>query len=83
MQDFSFLVAKIKSHVSAWKGKLLNKAGRMTHARSLLSSMPVYNTHTTWILQSVCEDIDKAIRNFLWRADERRKGLNLVLGCCC
>ena len=76
-EDFNFLIDKLKVRLSGWKAKLLNKAGRVTLAHSILTAMPVYNMQTAWVPQQVCEDIDRIIRNFVWHQGSNR-GLNLV-----
>ena len=42
-KDFDFLIDKLKVRLNGWKAKLLNRAGRVTLARSVLTTMPVYN----------------------------------------
>ena len=42
-EDFNFIIDKSTSKLSGWKAKLLNKASRITLARSVLSSMPLYH----------------------------------------
>ena len=44
--DFNFFLDKLKARLSGWKVKLLNKAGRVTLARSILTTMPLYNMQT-------------------------------------
>lgn len=63
--------------MNGWKRKLLNKAGRVTLARSVLSSIPSYYMQVAWLPESVCNDIDRLIRNFVWK-DYNGKGINLV-----
>ena len=75
--DFQFLLDKMRSRLSGWKGNLLNKAGRLTLAKAVLSTMPVYNMQSVWLPMSTCDDIDKLIRNFIWNKGNNR-GFNLV-----
>ena len=76
-EDFNFLIDKLKVRLSGWKAKLLNRAGRVTLACSVLIAMPVYNMQTTWVPQQVCDDIDRIIRSFVWHHGSNR-GMNLV-----
>lgn len=75
--DFNFIVEKLSFKLASWKQKLLNKAGRITLARSVLSSLPTYGMQSLWILQSVCAHIDSSIRRFIWKGIEG-KGIHLV-----
>ena len=40
--DFYFIVDKLNQRLASWKGKLLNRAGRLTLARSVLAFIPIY-----------------------------------------
>lgn len=75
--DFNFLLKKNHAKLSGWKGKLLNKDGKVTLAKAVLTSMPVYNIKTIWIPRAICDEIDRIIRGFLWRKCDT-KGLHLV-----
>ena len=68
--DFTFLIEKT---LSGWKGRLLNKAGRVTLAKVILSSMPVYYMQSLWIPQGVCDNIDHIIRSFCGEAQIGRE----------
>lgn len=41
--DFNFLIEKLQSMLASWKDRLLNKAGRVALAISLLTSIPVHS----------------------------------------
>lgn len=49
----------------------------MTLAQSVLSSMSTYCMQHTWIPTGVCNDIDAAIRRFIWKGS-RNHGIHLV-----
>ena len=40
--DFSFIIGNLNQRLASWKGKLLNKAGKLTLAKSVLSSIPIF-----------------------------------------
>ena len=65
------------NRLSGWKAKLLNKAGRVTLAKSMLTALPVYNMQTMWLPNAVCDEIDITVTDFIWCTD-KRKGLHLV-----
>jgi len=75
--DFHFIIEKMQSRLASWKSKLLNKAGRLTLASSVLSSIPSYYTRIAWLPQNICDIIDQTTRNFIWR-DANNEGIHLV-----
>ncbi|CAN0880875.1 Putative ribonuclease H protein At1g65750 [Linum grandiflorum] len=52
--------------LSGWKVKSLSLAGRVTLAQSILSAIPSFVMQTTVLPASICADIDRRIRNFVW-----------------
>ena len=62
--DFNFVIKKLHFKLAGWKGRLLNKPGRMTLANLVLTSFPVYPT--LWFPKSICDNIDAIVRNFIW-----------------
>lgn len=76
-EDFNFIIEKMQQRLVSWKLKLLNKAGRMTLAKSILTSILIYYMQVNWLSSSICDKIDQITRNFIWQ-DSEDKGLNLV-----
>lgn len=74
---FSFVIDKLQTRLASWKSKLLNKAGRLTLTKSVLSSIPTYNMQINWFPQGLCNTIDKCMREFLWKGSLER-GIHLV-----
>jgi len=62
------LIERIGQRLPAWKGRWLNKAGRLTLVSSVLSSMPTY--HLTVFPLAAWEKkkkVDKIRRWFFWK----------------
>ena len=76
--DFGDLVERIRRKLGSWKGRLLNKAGRTTLAKAVLTSIPISCTQAMWFPQSACEEIDRIVRNFILVRTDNTRGLNLV-----
>ena len=76
--DFGDLVERIRRKLGSWKGRLLNKAGRTTFAKAVLTSIPISCTQAMWFPQSACEEIDRIVRNFILARTDNTRGLNLV-----
>jgi len=47
--DYDFLVDKVHTRLTSLRNKLLNKARRLTIARSVLNAIPTYYVQITWI----------------------------------
>lgn len=75
--DFDFVIDRVGRKLASWKGKLLNKAGKVTLVKSVLNAIPVYPMQLLWFPQSVCDCIDSLARNFIWSKGDRR-GMHLV-----
>lgn len=65
------------ARLASWKHKLLNRAGRVALASSVLTTIPSYYMQISWLPQSVCNQIDKISRDFIWKGSQN-KGVNLV-----
>lgn len=64
--DFGFIMDKINGRLASWKGKLFNRAGRITLAKSVISSMPIYTMQNNWLHEGVCDKLNATVRNFIW-----------------
>ena len=72
------ILLKIQNRLASWKGRLLNKAGRICLAQSIITAIPSYHMQTMWFLSSVCNDIDSIVRRFIWSGRDNGRSLNLV-----
>ena len=73
--DLQILIDKIAAKLAGWKGKLLNKVGRLTLINSVLTSIITYLltlfAPSKWLIKR----IDKLRRSFLWKGiEEEAKG---------
>lgn len=74
--DFKAILDKIQACYQGWKGKLLNKARRLTLVQCNLSTIPLYTMQTCWLTSGVCDTIDKYCHDFLWQSNDD-KGIRL------
>ncbi|KAF7833196.1 putative ribonuclease H protein At1g65750 family [Senna tora] len=77
-KDFNFILQKLNARLCSWKNNLLNKAGRVTLAKAVLNAIPMYTMQSLWLLERVCEEIDKLNRRFICGSDTKRRSLYLV-----
>ena len=65
--EFQPLIDKIAARLPAWKGKFLNRAGRLTLVRAVLSSIPTYFLTVFAPQKWALKQVDKIRRSFLWK----------------
>jgi len=75
--DYEFLIDKVHTRLASWKNKLLNKAGRLILAKSVLNVIPTYYMQISWLPQSICNQLNKMTRKFIWKGIVS-KGVHLV-----
>jgi hypothetical protein len=64
-EDEQILIDKVAGKLSRWKGKLLNKTGRLTLINSILSVVVIYHMTVFSLSKWVIKKIDRIRRNFL------------------
>ncbi|KAK4284609.1 hypothetical protein QN277_001415 [Acacia crassicarpa] len=71
MKDkFNYIVERTRSKLANWKANSLSFAGRVTLAKSVLSSIPLYPMQVAAIPKSICHEVERIQRNFIWGHDE-------------
>jgi hypothetical protein len=58
--------------MASWKGRLLNKAGRLVLATAVINSIPSYGMQIQWYPQSVCDYLDKVAGRFVLKGSENK-----------
>ncbi|GJU49072.1 hypothetical protein Tco_1218627 [Tanacetum coccineum] len=66
------LLDKVGKRIDDWRNKDLSYAGRMQLIDSVLSSLNVFWAFIFILPQGVCYDVDKLLKNFLWKTDGRK-----------
>ncbi|CAN1758488.1 Putative ribonuclease H protein At1g65750 [Linum perenne] len=56
----------MNNRLAGWKAENLSLAGRVTLATSVLNSLPCFIMQTAFLPVSLCDKIDRIIRNFIW-----------------
>lgn len=75
---YSYLLEKIQDRLAGWKAESLSMAGRVTLCKSVISALPIYIMQSTLLPKSICKDIEKLCRNFVWGDSESHKKIHLV-----
>jgi len=63
---FQNVIERVDSKLAGWKAKCLSLAGRHTLIQASITAIPAYVMQSTRIPRSVCDELDKRIRRFLW-----------------
>ncbi|XP_021761146.1 uncharacterized protein LOC110725977 [Chenopodium quinoa] len=77
-KTFGYLCEKVDRRLAGWKSKFLSLAGRITLAKSTLNTMANYAMQTARTPRSICDDLDKRTRSFLWGGDEEKRRIHLI-----
>ena len=64
--------------LNSWRASTLSLAGQITLAQSVLATIPSYVMQTSRIPPSICDQIDKVCRNFIWNGSEDSHNILLV-----
>ena len=75
---FMDILLKIQNCMASLKGHLLNRAGRICLAQSIITAIPSYYMQAMWFPSSVCNDIDSIVKRFIWSSRDNGRSLNLV-----
>lgn len=73
------LIDKMANRLPAWKGRFLNRAGRLKLLNSVLSSMPTYFLTMFAPKKWTIKKLDKIRRGFLWTGSEIANGGNCLV----
>ena len=77
--DFNFIFDKISMRLVDWKNRLLNKAGKLTLARSVMSIILIYPMQNYWLPHATCMVIDRlCVTLYIWDNRESGNGSHLV-----
>jgi len=75
---FQGVLEKVEQRLAGWKSKCLSLAGRITLIKSTLTAIPAYIMQSTRLPRSLCDDLDKRVRRFLWGGTELIRKPHLV-----
>lgn len=78
IQRFKNIVDKVQSRLCEWKKQCLSLAGRITLAGSVLGSLASFNMQHEKIPKSICYDIEKAQRQFIWGGASNQGKVHLI-----
>jgi hypothetical protein len=74
------VVDKVTRRLPPWKGRMLNRSGRLVLSRSMFCAIPVHISTTTRITPWAIQAIEKLVCGFLWCGSEVAVGGVQLLG---
>ena len=77
-QTFNQVTDRVNKRLAGWKAKVLSPAGRMTLIQSTLSSIPYFAMQTAKLPRSLCDNLDRKIRGFLWGGNAKQRKVHNV-----
>lgn len=77
-ETYSHLCEKLDRRLAGWKTKYLSLAGRITLAKSTLSALGNYSMQSAKIPRSVCEEMDRKTRSFIWGSNDEQRKTHLI-----
>jgi hypothetical protein len=72
--DVQPLIDKVAARLPPWKGRFLNRAGRLTLVNSVLSSIPTYFITAFPLQKWAIKQVDRIRRSFLWKGSADANG---------
>ena len=72
--DVQPLIDKVGRRLAAWKGRLMNKVGRLRLVNVVLTSIPTYYLTVFKLQKWAIKKIDKLRRSFLWKGSTDANG---------
>lgn len=66
MKDFEGVLDRVNFKRASWKGRLLNKLGRLILTNAVISFIPSYGMQIQWYPQGVCDKLDRLAHDFIW-----------------
>ncbi|CAN1163128.1 Putative ribonuclease H protein At1g65750 [Linum perenne] len=75
---YGYILNWIDTKLAGWKAQNLSLAGRVTLASSVLNAILAYAMQTAFLLFSICDSIDRRIRNFIWGSVEAARKIHNI-----
>ncbi|XP_068466211.1 uncharacterized protein [Phaseolus vulgaris] len=72
------VIDKLESRLSTWRGRFLSMAGRICVIKSMLTAVPLYYLSMFKAPVSVCKNIKRIQRRFLWGWGKEKKSISWV-----
>ncbi|XP_057452893.1 uncharacterized protein LOC130744751 [Lotus japonicus] len=75
---FNYLLENVQKKMASWKTNLLNMAGRVCLARSVIATIPTYTMQVFWLPRGIINNMNMILRNFIWSNRGGHRGWHLL-----
>ncbi|KAF7839819.1 DNA polymerase alpha subunit B [Senna tora] len=75
---YNYILKSVRNKLSSWKSNCLSLAGRATLVKSVTSAIHVYSMQSSVIPSSVCSELEKINRSFLWGSTTNQRRMHMV-----
>ena len=75
---FHEMLHRADKRLAGWETKCLSMAGRATLISSTISAIPAHVMQPTWVPRSICDELDRKTRRFLWGGTPGERKTHLV-----
>ncbi|XP_061342523.1 uncharacterized protein LOC133288720 [Gastrolobium bilobum] len=76
--SLNYVVERVHNRLSSWSQASLSLAGRITLAKAVLEALPAYIMQTTDVPISICKEVEKLTRGFIWGSSPNNRKVHLV-----
>ncbi|KAK4286586.1 hypothetical protein QN277_003122 [Acacia crassicarpa] len=73
---FQYVIDRVKSKLATWKSSCLSMGGRITLAKTVISAIPLYPMQVSQLPVSVCKELERLQRRFIWGFSDSTKGFH-------
>ncbi|KAF7842708.1 putative ribonuclease H protein At1g65750 family [Senna tora] len=77
-ETYDYILTRVKNKLNNWKCKSLSLAGRITMAKSVIAAIPIYPMQATVLPSSICDEVERKNRAFIWGDTDSAKKIHLV-----
>ena len=78
IQEFNFILDKVKQKLFGWKANMLSLAGQAVLIQTSSSTIPSYIMQGTYLLGRILDGISRVNRNFLWGSSKTTRKIHWV-----
>lgn len=78
INTYGHITKKVRTKLSAWKGRFLSMAGRTVLIKSVLAALPSYQMQTTLLPKALVHEIERISRSFFWSQDAQARKIHLI-----